>query len=85
MQDFLASRPRIGGGNSSHRSTSHSGGRGPAPLPELNVEVQKAVPPEGEHQHAPQMETVVINGRIRRLHIRCSCGEEMVVHCDYPQ
>ncbi len=85
MEEFLASRPQISttGGNRPRLSQAlpKSGG-----LPGLHAEVRsKSSAAEAGHTHAPEVETVMVNGRIRRLHITCRCGEEIVVHCEYPQ
>jgi hypothetical protein len=83
MDDFLSSRTQI--------STPRNGSaqkRGeptqPAALGQLKAEVRTS---EGklDPSREPQVETVVVNGAIQRIHIHCKCGEEIILHCEYPQ
>lgn len=83
MDDFLAARRQINTprkGRVEPRPHSEGG----SPFGELRAEVKS---PSGkiDPKLAPEIETVVANGRIRRIHIHCKCGEEIILHCEYPQ
>lgn len=81
MDDFLASRKQV---VSSRQGSAQSGGGGAAsPFGTLAAEVRTAAGTT-DPGRIPEIETVVVNGRIRRIHIHCKCGEEIILHCDYP-
>ncbi|MFP4283679.1 MAG: hypothetical protein ACLFU2_13745 [Opitutales bacterium] len=85
MDDFLASRRQISAprtGSAVASKTTNASSR--AGLGALRAEVKG---PNGETDptREPRIETVMSGGRLRRLHIHCKCGEEIVVHCEYPE
>ena len=84
MDDFLSSRPQINAPRSGDAERRSSSAAATLPLGELKAEVRS---PAGvvDPGRAPEVETVVVNGCVRRIHIHCKCGEEIILHCEYPQ
>jgi len=82
MDDFLTARPQISAPRQG-KATARPATPAPA-FNELRAEV-KTASGKTDPANAPEIETVVVNGRIRRIHVHCKCGEEIILHCDYPQ
>jgi hypothetical protein len=84
MDDFLASRPTLTAPRNGQIASEKSSVSPSSPLGDLKAEVRNS---KGETAtgDAPEVETVVVDGRIKRIHIHCKCGEEIILHCNYPQ
>ena len=81
MDDFLSTRSKV---NAPRQGQVQAHAGSGSVLRELKAEVRTAGG-KTDPSRAPQVETVVVNGRIRRIHLHCKCGEEIILHCDYPQ
>jgi hypothetical protein len=81
MDDFLAARPQI---HAPRQGQTQARAPARSPFGEIQAEVRTAQG-KTDPSRAPEIETVVVNGRIRRIHVHCKCGEEIILHCDYPQ
>lgn len=82
MKDFLSSRPTIVAPRKGHVSALAAATKVETnPLGALTAEVKTKT---GEAlEGTPEIETVMADGRIKRIHIHCKCGEEIILHCNY--
>ena len=83
MEDFLTARRRIGSTRHGEAEPQGAPPRLKPGLPAISAEVHAACATKGEGP-GPRIETVMADGQIRRIHIHCTCGEEIIVHCQYP-